>query len=516
MARAEAPELLTAESDSSSPSPQDLLSDEVLKILYLILGAGTLFAYNVFMSCADYFDAINPTEENVAGEMATYQLTSMFIVTLILLPFSTSKTRSNDHDVFVTTGSTRANVCIRKELFFRLIDIYSPARRVLYGFSFTFLFLLAYLLLPPSAMTGSILNLFSTFVGIADAFSQSGLYVLAANYGKPTLTVAATLGGAISGFVAGLLRLATRGVFDTDSVSGLRSGADLLIGLALGYSMVLIGAIIVVKKDLEKRQLRELEDIEIEGHLHSRGLHVNMTQQAKSAKFQELRATYCSAFSLTWKPIVSAFLNFFITLALFPGVTLDFLSTVGNFSLGNWLPVVLISTFNGGDCIGRYILGSESNILYRLLMTRVDRESQIFIERIGGVELSVGEDVMNESEQSMSEGPEYAGHRTLKYYNRLVWWPTFARTIFFPLFAMCTTNNPTIAPDSLRCALVFVFGVSNGFIHCSNFTVAPTLVDTEEQKNAVSMLLLLAIYSGLCLGAFFGLLVEKVIRDISR
>ncbi len=491
-----------------------LLPDEILRFLYLIIGAGTLFAYNAFMSCTDYYNSINPTSENVSGQMATYQLTAMFIVTVALLPFSTNTfAMKDDHVIVMNTDSStiKSRVCNVKHFFWRYFDLYQPENRVLYGFGFTFLFLLVYLLLPPSAMTGPTLNLFSTCVGIADALSQSGLYVLAASYGKPTLTAAATLGGALSGFFASLTRLATRGMFDTESEVGLRKGADLLIGVAFGFTIVLIGSIVAVQRDLEKR--REVESASAESSSHApdeneiaQSPFVNTLGRNPISRLRAFRDIYSSAFLLTWKPIASAFLNFFFTLALFPGVTLDIPSTNGTFSLGNWLPVVLIAIFNGGDCAGRYILGSESMTLYRLLLARnADTNPQGLTQIVNSV---------GNSQTSLQN----QGHRTLKYYNKLVWWPTFARIIFFPIISICIlpTNDPIISSDILRCILIFVFGVSNGFIQCANFTIGPTVVCSEDAKNAVSMLLLLAIYSGLCLGAFFGLIVEKMIRNFEK
>ena len=526
MIQSQSPAQLATESEPPNLPPQDLLSDNVLRILYLIIGAGTLFAYNTFISCTDYYNAINPTARNVSGQMATYQLTSMFIVSIALLPFSTSTStstlaRKDDHAI-VTTKTEKARIRNMKRFILRTIDLYSPAKRVLYGFSFTFLFLLAYLLLPPSAMTGSTLNLFSTFVGIADAMSQSGLYVLAANYDKPTLTASATLGGALSGLTASFMRLATRGMFDTESVRGLRRGADLLIWLAFGFTVVLIGSTLMVQRDLQKRQQLKLipsasasirsPDDELAEH-SGRAVHVQ-------APLRTLGAVYSSAFLLTWKPIVSAFLNFFITLALFPGVTLDIPSTNGTFSLGNWLPVVLIAIFNGADCAGRFILGSETMIPFRLLMARVDTEPQMLTQIVDSTctERTNIASIDDRHSYSTMQRRECQGHQILTFYNQLVWFPTFGRIIFFPLLSMCIlpSDAPIIGPDISKCILVFLFGVSNGFIHCGNFTVAPTLVDTEEAKNAVAMLLLLAIYSGLCLGAFFGLLVEKVIRNLDR
>lgn len=202
-----------------------------------------------------------------------------------------------------------------------------------------------------------------------------------------------------------------------------------------------------------------------------------------------LYQVYRDTWYLVWRLALSAFLNFFMTLSLFPGVLVDIPVSNGRLSLGNWLPIVLITIFNLSDCLGRYILSFESKRPFQLLMTR----------------------------QLASNTDLKQGHLSLRYYRYLVWFPTLARVIFLPLFAMCilpSEDQPIFDSDILRCLIVFLFGLSNGFIQCANFTVAPTLVESEEMKNAVSLLLLLAIYCGLSFGAFFGLLVEKIIRSM--
>ena len=570
------------------------------------MGMGTLFCYNAFISCTDYFNALNPAVENVSGQMVTYQLTSMFIVTIALLPFSTLKKKDptedqiNDvtntgadnvnssttlnvgrgsYDIDKAQGRVRSHLRVQMQaILFKvveMIDLTSPAKRVLYGFAFTFVFLFVYLLLPASKMTVTTLNLFSTFVGIADATSQSGLYVLAANYAhrgvdqneddrihhhqnengngnengkKPMYTASATLGAALSGFIVSALRLITRSMYDTTTLTGLKKGADLLMRLAFAVSIILVGAAIVMMRDLNRRytSIRMLSDatrmntISFEGNIRNqpgdgRSMHSHTcthtnntedthharhkqdikrqhehvsptihTESGQSSQIQRLGNIYRSAFRLTWKPILSAFLNFFLTLSLFPGVIVDIPSSssdLGRPSLGNWLPIVLIAIFNGSDCLGRYILAFESMKPFQLLMAHkeccaADRHEQ-------GDQYGLGQGVGQ-------------GHVTLQHYTWLVWIPTFGRIIFYPLLAMCMlpSESPMIQSDILTCIIIFLFGLSNGFIHCANFTVAPTLLESEEAQNAVSLLLLLAIYSGLTLGAFFGLLVEKVIRDV--
>lgn len=492
-------------------------SEAALKVSFMIMGMGTLFAYNAFVSCIDYFEAINPSIDNVSGQMVSFQLTAMFLVTLALLPFSTliKKNQTSSQDEWGMRNIRSSSLSIRLSYHSKRcwgnikpwIEIAYPENRVLFGFVFTFLFLLVFLILPrePNMLT---LNVFSTFIGIADAMSQSGLYVLAASYDKPSYSAAATMGGALSGFIVSILRLVTRSLYDTNTVGGLRKGANLLIWLAFGFEVILIITVVLIKKDHDRykswRRLRhhgpfesELQNQDDESDsnkdnssdiLHT-SVHNSSTLNRQSSLIVHVANIYKVTFLQVWKPIVSAFLNFFITLSLFPGVVVSIPTSSSVPSLGNWLAVVNITVFNGADCLGRYICMKETWIPYRLLL----RKHEIL-----------------SSDDSVRQNH---GFKQLVHYNRLVWYPTIMRIVFYPLFGLCVVRAVN---DLLSCFVVFLFGVSSGFIHCSNFTVAPTVVQSEEYRNATSLLLLLSIFIGLCGGAYFGLAVEDITSSFKK
>jgi len=492
-------------------------SEALLKSSFMIMGMGTLFAYNAFVSCIDYFEAINPSIENVSGQMVSFQLTAMFVVTLSLLPFSTliKKDNISSHDEGGMLHHQSSSLSIRlsyhsKQLLHKVkpwIEISYPENRVLFGFVFTFLFLLVFLVLPrsPNMIT---LNVFSTFIGIADAMSQSGLYVLAASYNKPSYSAAATMGGALSGFIVSVLRLVTRSLFDTTTTEGLRKGANLLIWIAFGFEVILIITVVLVKIDNDRyktwkrlvdhgrleSEVQNQDDVDDEidsSRDHSLNLlhnpeHNLSTLNRQSSLIVQVANIYKTTFLQVWKPIASAFLNFFITLSLFPGVVVSIPSSSTSPSLGNWLAVVNIAVFNGADCLGRYICMKETWIPFRLLLRK--------------------REILSDGDTS----DEVSGCNQLVHYNKLVWYPTIMRIVFFPLFGVCVVHAVN---DLLSCFVVLLFGLTSGFIHSSNFTVAPTLVHSEEYKNATSLLLLLSIFIGLCGGAYFGLAVENFISS---
>jgi hypothetical protein len=179
-----------------------------------------------------------------------------------------------------------------------------------------------------------------------------------------------------------------------------------------------------------------------------------------------------------------------VTLSLFPGTIASIESNPEEhnlISLGDWLPIVLITVFNLADCAGRILLSVDRFGISRILLVRL-------------------EDANNQTE---SKEPRVL----LPNYDRMVWYPSLLRFVFYPIFALCvlpTVANSIISSDLIRCFIVFIFGLSNGFIACAAFMATPTMVHGESHRDASSLLLLFSIYTSLLGGAYFGLMVDKV------
>ena len=222
---------------------------------------------------------------------------------------------------------------------------------------------------------------------------------------------------------------------------------------------------------------------------------------------------YFETLKITWKPTLSAFLNFFITLSLFPGIAVSMPSSYNSvMSLGGWLPVVMITIFNSADVLGRACLWNETWPLPRALLSKsFYRAQQNHLKE--AVSVKVDQEVILQ-EQNLFLTPPPPGHKLLANYDMLVWYPTLSRIIFFPLTILCIVPSspyPFITSDLIKCLIVFLLGLTNGFVQCANFMVTPTMLEIESQRDASSLLLLLAIYLGLTCGAYFGLLIDSII-----
>jgi len=524
------------DNDASSPSPEmaqtattptttTTITDGRMRWLFGIMGLGTLFPYNAIITCEDYYSELHPNANDVAGQLAAYCLTALLVTTLLLLPISTPPVAEGGEKLVATTGMPRGG---RAWLgcMWRYVTSWlsSPVRRIYLGYSMCLLSLLLLAALKQPSM--ALLNASSFLVGMADATSQSGLYVFAASYHRPSYTAAVTFGSAVAGLAVGVLRLITRGLFDTESLGGLRKGVAVLYLLS---STVIIGCLWALHTLLRDTHPLVNEEAARPSAVESTGESCAQENVANSSANElvvdELYdandnsngrfKVYWETIRVTWKPTLAAFLNFFITLSLFPGTVASITSSpvifdgeedgdggespTGILSLGDWLPVVLITTFNAADCVGRGLLNIDRLGLVRMLLLKRDA-------------VQAGH---QENDQNSLPPPTRV---LFPYMNMLVWWHCFSRVIFYPLLALCilpVEPIPLISSDVIRILIVFAFGVSNGFVNCAAFVVAPTMVTGERHRDASSLLLLLSIYSGLTFGSYFGLIVDLVLRTLA-
>jgi len=270
---------------------------------------------------------------------------------------------------------------------------------------------------------------------------------------------------------------------------------------------------------------------------HQMSHHIRTALQSTNFKLQKYLPQpillYVETLYIVWQPALVGFINFFITLSLFPGVvtlissstSLDGVKESDNFQL------LLIFLFNVWDCLGRFILTFSCT-------------SQSLVP------------------------PDYSKGRNIhESFTVLVTLPAFLRFCFFPLIIACvdssekpknggssvlstgTFDSGMNSLDLLKCCLISIFGFSNGYVFGACFMVGPAMVEeyynciTNEnspnnkpttksthcdgesfceesqsgkefdhrahKKDAASLCLLLCSYIGLALGGVVGICIVK-------
>ncbi len=289
----------------------------------------------------------------------------------------------------------------------------------------------------------------SFIVGIGDATAQSGIFPLAGGI-HPRCTAAASLGSAMAGLLAGLLRLMTKAIFDDETAQDQRISSSVYFAIAVATLLLCFSAHYAIQKykkelslaffqaeyakstdsfmlrsDAIKRSIQAELGAELEMEEEGRVAQAQAVEGEEECPNEEEKEedrndvneehldeqenegsrgkihhifslcmegslVYREAFRCAWLPIVAQFVNFFITLSLFPGVSkcngwngqpatyvlcshttllshsvfsfsftthLLFLKALSmtSSSLGSWFPVILVTVFNAGDTVGRLV-----------------------------------------------------------------------------------------------------------------------------------------------------------------
>ena len=95
--------------------------------------------------------------------------------------------------------------------------------------------------------TKGLATVLSAIVGIGDSMAQSGIFPLAGGI-HPRCTAAASLGSAIAGLAAGLLRILTKAIFPGDTEESMRLSSSVYFGIAVVILAVCFFAHYFIKK----------------------------------------------------------------------------------------------------------------------------------------------------------------------------------------------------------------------------------------------------------------------------
>ncbi|XP_075999117.1 equilibrative nucleoside transporter 4 [Genypterus blacodes] len=130
-----------------------------------------------------------------------------------------------------------------------------------------------------------------------------------------------------------------------------------------------------------------------------------------------------------WAYMLSIAVTYSITLCLFPGLE----SEIRNFNLGEWLPILIMATFNLSDFVGKILAALPY---------------------------------------------DWSGGRLLFF--------SCLRVVFIPLFVMCVypANTPTLSHPAWPCLFSLLMGVTNGYFGSVPMILAAGKVPPEQRELA--------------------------------
>jgi len=153
-----------------------------------------------------------------------------------------------------------------------------------------------------------------------------------------------------------------------------------------------------------------------------------------------------SIFWRLWKHAGAVFVNYWVTLSIFPGVLAEDIQSA---ALKSWFSLVLITVYNIADMIGKMV--PEKYIMHH-------------------------------------------GSKLLAI--------SFTRVVFIPTYAILVKYS---LGDASFIIATFFLGVTNGYLTTCPMSSAPTLFEPKEAEIAGTMMVLFLL-SGLTIGAFSGYL----------
>ncbi|KAI3795780.1 hypothetical protein L1987_38439 [Smallanthus sonchifolius] len=302
-------------------------------IICWILGLGSLVCWNSLASIEDYYYDVFPDYHPSRVLTLVYQLFALG--TMAFLTYNESKINTRKRNIL--------------------------------GYAMFFVGTLALLSLDlaTSATSGigsylGICLLVASF-GAADALVQGGML------GDLALMCPEFIQACFQSFLAGLaasgaltsaLRLLTEAVFNSID-DGLRKGALLFLSISTLFVLlcIFLYACVFTKLPIVKHYHRKaaLEGSEtVSSDLSAAGIvQSDLTEKLVDGDHSDLdRLSNKELLFQNFDYALDVFLIFAVSMSIFPGFLYE---NTGTHQLGSWYPLVLVTTFNLGDLISRYI-----------------------------------------------------------------------------------------------------------------------------------------------------------------
>jgi len=365
--------------------------------IFLVLGIGILFPWDCFLSSLDYFAYLFPDFPFPFVLSLIYNSPS-----LIFLLFSVKYGPS-------ISFSSRILTFFVLDL---LVLIFVPIIPYIFRNDISL-----WLVLFGGFITGCAAStLFGAIAGLAALF-------------PPENTVAIMIGNGVAGIVTAFLRIITKLSFPRDS-EGLQKSAFIFFGIsAFMIAICIMSYLIMIRLEYFQFYFEKNKESKNTVSTHS--------------------INNISVWNGIRKQAITVFYVFFVTLALFPGVT-SLITSKGD--LGDWFQIILVSLFMLFDFIGRSI----------------PRWNHLFSQRT-------------------------------------LWIPTASRSIFFILFFLCI-KLPVFSNDYLAYILMALFALSNGYFGTLAMMFGPLNVAPHEKESA-GIMMTFFLNAGIFSGALFALLL---------
>lgn len=400
------------------------LSNNSTILAFFILGLGTLLPWSAFLATLDFYTILLPSIS-----------ITQFITNCYTVPFMI-------FGIWIAITSS------------------PPPRRLSIGGGFLIVTILSFLLPSTVRTTQSIQDPFispvfwltiisAVLIGMSNAIIQSTLFATLTLFPDARCTTAFSGGAGVAAILISILRILCRLVLDSSestSIEGLHDGFEVFF-----YTCTLLCATCLVAY-----AWLELGCFEYKLRI-TEGDAVNEKGEGG------MSSLYQTVAEMKW-PGIAVFLSMAITLASFPGLTVQIpinLRNVVSDRLASWFPLIVITIMAVGDTIGRSAVGE----------------------------------------------------RTMRRWKEWLSWLLFGRVVSLPLIIGVWGFG--IASWDGAWLLLLISGVMNGAIITLCFLSVNKVV-AEERRELAGRLMFVGLIVGMASGTMLGWILENILKCVTE
>eukprot|EP01084_Bolivina_argentea_P062608 114498_1 len=416
----------------------------------LLLGCGTLLAYNLLITCADYFNAEFPNHNDIMFYIVPASAFTQLLFLVLMILYG--------HKFSFTTRIVSSFLLSSIALGILPIVVHHLSQTA--GF---------WIVLAISA-----------FIGITTAVLQASVIGFC-NYLPSSYIQLSFAGQAMSGITACIIRIITK-LYDiyggiTAEQGGIVyfvTGAAFDIVCAISFIFVFktiftqywlktkthdeeVDALLESIPSIETQISSDTHDGSLIGAVAS-GDNKTPNVFPKPKPLHEKHASYKTVFNKIWRIALAVFLVFYVTLLAFPGLLVGIKSQYSVIEKNAWMPVILTTEYNCGDWAGRQFLVSWL--------------------------------------------------RKVKWDQNLLWKACLLRFILYPIFIILFLGYWRY--DIIAYIATAVLSLSNGYFCCICFVEVPLLVKHNEQQIC-GAIMSFSLVLGITLGSYTALALSPLI-----
>ena len=398
-------------------------------MIHLLLGIGLLLPWNAYITADDYYESL------WSGNNFTFWLSIAYnypAIVFLLLNIRYGRSFPFGSRIFI--GFTCLSACV----------VFVPIITSVYGAdaSDSEKHISFWATLAAVFLSGCFASmLFGTVLGMASVFPM-------------TMITAVMSGNGIAGVLVGLLRIVTKLAFP-NTIDGLRNSSIVYFVLAAAILAVCAFSFVLLLKNqfgvyylaLNVKSCKPTSlDLEPEDKM----------MLPADAENEPQKVGYWVVFKKLWLEALEVFWVFFVTLTIFPGLTLQIPSQFGP-QFDAWFGILLIFDFQVFDYVGRTC------------------------------------------------------PRWLMFFSRkTLWIPVVLRSAFVILFLMCIPPMRIITIDGFPYLFMALFAWTNGYCGTLAMMFGPTRVEDHEKETA-GAIMSFALNLGIWAAVQFAVLVDYLI-----